>query len=322
VLVPDALADPAMAPFVELFKQERIRSLGFFPLMIGGRLLGKFMVYFDTPHVFESHEVELASSIANHLASVITRFNAIRRLEDTIKSNELFAAVLAHDLRNPLGAIMNSAQAVLMRQEGRAAPADVMDSQPLSRILRSGQRMTTMIDQLLDFTRARSGGGIQIEPHAVNLGELCSQAIAELELANPSWTIRCEARGNSSGVWDAARILQVISNLVGNAGHHGIPGTDIHVSIDGLAPHEVRLEIRNDGAIASDVRRNLFEPFLGAHRMDAGSSGLGLGLFIVREIVRAHEGDVTIDSDESQTVARVRLPRVVTKADAVVHPAE
>ncbi|HEX6315867.1 MAG TPA: GAF domain-containing protein [Gemmatimonadaceae bacterium] len=310
VLVADALNDPALRPFVPLFQQEGIGALGFFPLVNRGTLLGKFMVYFGEPHAFQAHEIEVASSIANHLASVVTRFRAISRLEDTIKSNELFAAVLAHDLRNPLSAIMNSAQVVLMRQEGRGAMKDTLDGQPLSRILRSGQRMTAMIDQLLDFTRARAGGGIDVAPHATNLSELCSQAIGELELAHPDWTIRCESRGNTGGMWDAARMLQVISNIVSNAGQHGTEGGDILVTIDGTDVRSVRLEVRNDGVIAESQRANLFEPFSGSRRAQSmGGGGLGLGLFIVRAIVKAHGGDVSVACSDTQTIITVTLPR-------------
>lgn len=310
VLVADAVNEPAMRPFAPLFRQERIGALGFFPLVNRSRLLGKFMVYFGEPHDFRAHEIEMASSIANHLASVVTRFQAISRLEDTIKSNELFAAVLAHDLRNPLSAIMNSAQVVLMRQEGRGTLKETRDGQPLSRILRSGQRMTAMIDQLLDFTRARAGGGIEVAPHATNLSELCSQAIGELELAHPDWTIRCESRGNTGGIWDAARMLQVISNIVSNAGQHGTEGGEILVRIDGTDVRSVRLEVRNDGVIPESQRANIFEPFSGSRRAQSmGGGGLGLGLFIVRAIVRAHAGEVAVTCNETQTIVTVTLPR-------------
>ena len=310
VLVEDVHSDPAMAPFRAVFAQEGIGALGFFPLVSFGKLLGTFMVYFGEPRRFQAHEVEVATSIANHLASVITRFGVMSRLEDTLKANEVFAGVLAHDLRNPLSAIMNSAQALLMHKEGLpTAGSDSFERKPLGRIVRSGQRMTVMIDQLLDFTRARSGGGIRITPHPASLAELCEQAVAELELAHPDWTIECEVKGNASGVWDGARLLQVISNIVGNAGEHGTTGR-IAVSVDGTDSDRVRLEVRNEGAMPESIRRNAFEPFLGSSRVDhATARGLGLGLFIVREIVRAHDGEVKIESAGTDTTVVIQLPR-------------
>ena len=98
-----------MVAYVPLFRSEGIGALAFVPLVSRGRLLGKFMIYYDEPHVFAPAEVETALSIANHLASVIARFSAISALEETIRGNELFAGVLAHDLRNPLGAITTAA---------------------------------------------------------------------------------------------------------------------------------------------------------------------------------------------------------------------
>ena len=106
---------PPCPAYAALFSREGIGALAFFPLVSGGRLIGKFMVYYDRPHRFASHELEMAKAIANHLGSVITRFDAIAKLEETIRYNELFAGVLAHDLRNPLGAMMTAAQLVLMR---------------------------------------------------------------------------------------------------------------------------------------------------------------------------------------------------------------
>jgi len=134
VLVADVDTDPSMQPFLPLFRQEGIASLAFIPLVTRGRLIGKFMVYYREAHDYSPHELELATAIASHLASVTARFEAITKLEETIRYNELFAGVLAHDLRSPLGAIMTAAQVVLMRQEGQGD----RNSKPVSRIIASG----------------------------------------------------------------------------------------------------------------------------------------------------------------------------------------
>lgn len=308
ILVPDVACDPAMTPYQALFRAERIGSLAFIPLVTRGRLLGKFMIYHGQPHAYSSHEVELASAIGNHLASVTARFAAIAKLEETIHFNELFAGVLAHDLRNPLAAMMSAAQLLLMRQEGETN----RNTKPISRILQSGQRMTLMIEQLLDFTRARVGGGIEVHPREVNLADLCTQAIDEIELAHPEWEIQREVRGDHGGRWDPDRLLQVISNLVANAGQHGDPAAGIRVTLDGRRADLVSLEIRNQGAVPAALLPTLFDPFRGTqHRRDQ-SRGLGLGLFIVREIVRAHGGTVEVaSSEETGTVFTVRLPRAM-----------
>ena len=309
VLVPDPAADPALAPLLPVLRAEGIGAMAFIPLVSGGRLIGKFMVYHARPHLFAAHELETARAIANHLASVISRFAAVAKLEETVRSNELFAGVLAHDLRNPLSAIITAAQFVLMRHEGEGAQPG-RDSKPLGRILASGQRMTRMIDQLLDFTRARTGGGIDVHPRPTNLAELANQALDELELGHPEWKIRRRVAGDPGGTWDPDRLLQVISNVVANAGQHGTPEPGISVELDGTDADRVVLAVHNQGSVPPALLPQLFDPFRSTRHLRGQSRGLGLGLFIVREIVRAHGGTVEVSSTEDAgTTFVIALPR-------------
>jgi signal transduction histidine kinase len=298
-----------MAPYLPLFQSEGIGALAFIPLVTRGVLLGKFMVYFGQAHDLSKHELETARAIANHLASVITRFNVVARLEETIHQNELFAGALAHDLRNPLNAIVNAAQLLLMEREGQDRKND-SEGKPLSRILSSGQRMATMVAQLLDFTLARTGGGIAVQRQETDLAALCAQVVDEFELAHPGWAIRCDFRGSQRGSWDPERMLQVFSNLVANAGQHGTLEDGITIKLDGTAEHEVKVDICNEGAIPESLLPQLFEPFRNTQHRRSLSRGLGLGLFIVREIVRAHGGSVDVASSEERgTTFSIRLPR-------------
>jgi PAS domain S-box-containing protein len=308
VLVPDVTLDASLAPFAELFRSEGIGALAFIPLVTGERLVGKFMLYYEKQHSFSTHDVDMALAIANHLASVMARFSAVAALEETLRANELFAGALAHDLRNPLSAMMTAAQLVLMMREGENA-ADPT-AKPLSKILASGQRIARMIEQLLDFTRARSGGGIEIQPSEGHAGELLAQASDELELVHADWTIHYEASGNLAVVWDCDRMLQVISNLIANAGQHGKSGSAIVLRLDGSHDDDVKLEIHNEGAIPAGLLPNIFDPFRTSRHRGAQSGGLGLGLFIVRQIVRAHGGTVTVSSSEvTGTTFTLTLPR-------------
>lgn len=306
VLISDVTSEASLAPYQSLFEREHIGSLAFIPLLSRGQLLGKFMIYYAQPHAYSTNEVDLAGTIANHLGSILARFSAVAELERTIRYNELFAGVLAHDLRNPLGSIMMAAQVMLMRQEGQGDS----NAKPLTRILSSGQRMTRMIDQLLDFTRARVGGGIEINRTATNLADLCKQAVAEVEILYADRAIECTYVGNHDGAWDPDRLSQVISNLVANAAQHGRASSPIHIRVDGTAEDAVGLEIQNEGVVAPALVPALFDPFRGTQHRRADSRGLGLGLFIVKEIVRAHGGSVHVESSEDVgTTFTVRLPR-------------
>jgi signal transduction histidine kinase len=306
VLVPDVQRDPGLRTYLPLFAEEGIGSLAFIPLVTRGRLIGKFMVYYSEPHDYSAKELELARSIANHLASVSARFALIARLENTVRYNDLFAGVLAHDLRNPLGAMMTAAQLLLRRTEG----TDDRNTKSIRRIVTSGQRMTRMIDELLDLTRVRVGGGMQVEPRRSSLDEICEQAIDELELAHPEWNIQRQVVGDQTGSWDPDRLLQIVSNLVGNAGQHGRSDGAITVTLDGREADSVTLTVHNEGDIPAELVPTLFDPFRGTRQERDASRGLGLGLFIVKELVRAHGGTVDVASSPAAgTAFSVRLPR-------------
>jgi signal transduction histidine kinase len=304
VLVPDVESEPALTSFRPLFRSEGIGALAFIPLVSRRRLIGKFMVYYDHRHRFSSREVEAACALANLLASVIARFTATAELEETVRYNELLGGILAHDLRNPLSAMMMGAQTVLQRSEEATA------IKSLNRVLVSGRRMTRMIDQLLDFTRARVAGGVPLQKENVDLRDLVTQTLDEIEIAASGWTFCVEALGDLEGEWDADRMAQVFSNLAGNAVQHGSPAEPLVFRLDGMKERTVEIEIKNRGAIAPEVVPHLFEPFRSAHLRRDGSHGLGLGLFITQQIIRAHGGEIHVtSSDADGTTFTIKLPR-------------
>ena len=305
VLVTDVSAAPELAGFLPLFESESIGALGFFPLLAGGRLLGKFMVYHDRPRPFAPHEVELAMAIANHVGAAVARFAAVSELERTVRFNEMFTGILGHDLRNPLHAIMTAANVALLRDDGDR------QLKPISRILRSGERMSRMIDQLLDFTRVRTGAGIPLEPRPIDLATLIQQVTDELEDANPECAFSISVTGDAIGSWDPDRLGQVFSNLIGNAVQHGVAAGGVQVRIDGTDGERVQVEVKNQGVIPRDLIGRVFEPLGGTDTRRAKAQGLGLGLFITEQIARAHGGAVSVQSSEElgTTTFIVLLPR-------------
>jgi signal transduction histidine kinase len=244
--------------------------------------------------------LELVARVHSQLAQRAAQAELTR----TLQYNEMFAGILGHDLRNPLNAILAAAQLL----ERRISVPEL--AKPLRRILNSGDRMSRMIGQLLDFTRVRVGRGLELQPAATDLAEVCAHAVDELGTAHPGAPIEIRAHGDLRGHWDNDRIAQVVSNLVGNAVQHGARGAPVVVHLAGDDPAEVRITVENRGAIPDHLLPILFEPFRATQHRGERAGGLGLGLYISREIIEAHGGEVRAASDaERGTQIEVRLPR-------------
>lgn len=215
---------------------------------------------------------------------------------------ELFIGILGHDLRNPLGAMLTSTQLVMKRT------TDEHLKKPLERVLRSGERMVRMIEQLLDVTRIRLGEGVVLCPAQVDLSSLVDQVLVGAPAGKERFEV--ETLGDPRGHWDADRLFQVVANLAGNAGQHS-PSGPIHVRIDGRASDHVELRIHNDGPpVPPEVREAMFEPFQRVDEPHKRNRGLGLGLYISKQFVQAHGGSISMESSEGHgTAFNVSLPR-------------
>jgi PAS domain S-box-containing protein len=228
-------------------------------------------------------------------------------LTEEVAFREQIMGVLCHDLRNPVCAI-SMADGLLLRDG--ALPASIRDS--LLRIQRSADRITNMIDALFDFTRTRFLGGLPVSRVPVDLSKIAQGVIDEFRDAQPDREVRLEVRGDPRGAWDPGRIAQAISNLVGNAVAYGARATPVRVTIDSDSA-DATLKINNAGPPIPDALMPiLFEPFRRGTQQRATRSGLGLGLYIVRQIVSAHRGTIGVTStlDEGTTFV-VTLPRAV-----------
>jgi sigma-B regulation protein RsbU (phosphoserine phosphatase) len=176
---------------------------------------------------------------------------------------------------------------------------------------RSAERATRLIGDLLDFAKARIGTTIPINPRPTNLREIVEPVVDELQMGSPSRTIRVGHVGDEDGRWDADRIAQVLSNLVGNALQHAPAGAPIRIEsrIDG---EKAVFAVINDGPpIPTTELSRLFEPFSRGRNAASAGGSLGLGLYIAREVVVAHGGTIDVASDVVETRFTVRLPRFV-----------
>jgi signal transduction histidine kinase len=238
-----------------------------------------------------------------------------QRLTEEIGFRERMMGIIGHDLRNPITVISVASDLLLRRTD---LPSEGRDQ--VLRIRRATGRMKEMIDTLLDLTRVRFLGRVPVSPEPADLAEISHGAIDEMRLAWPDRVIELEVHGDPHGQWDPARMSQTISNLVGNAIDHGDRDCPVRVYVDGDG-RDVELKVHNDGEpIPPALLPVLFEPFRRGELGDRSPGGLGLGLYIVEQIVRAHEGTIGVESTATKgTTFTVHLPRTQAPTPAAQH---
>ncbi|KAF1017350.1 MAG: Bacteriophytochrome [Stenotrophomonas maltophilia] len=223
-------------------------------------------------------------------------------LERALKLNETMTAVLTHDLRTPLSAILLCADKLSLD-----LPADNAGAQQtLAHLEASTLRMARMVEQLLDFSRIRTGG-LRLQAGSCDLGEVTAMVVAEAGSAHAGSQIDYQGQGDLCLQGDPDRLGQVAANLVGNALTHGGEG-GVQVQLDGSQSSHVLLRVRNAGQIDAALLPRLFEPFKASFH---ASNGLGLGLYIADQFVRAHGGELKARNEGAEVVFEARLPRRV-----------
>jgi signal transduction histidine kinase len=247
--------------------------------------------------------VRFNEAIDQAVAESITRYT-----EDLDHSKEMFLAVLGHDLRTPLGAVLMSSQFML-------DTGDLVEPHRTltSRIARSASRMNEMVGDLLDFTRTQLGSGVPIVRAQMDLGKMVRNAVDEVGAAHPERSFEMSTSGNVIGTWDEARMSQALTNLLANAAQHGAAEWPISVHLHGEL-EDVEIVVHNHGKVIPQSEIfGIFSPF---KRLKEGapaerdSSNLGLGLFIADRIVKAHSGTIEVRSAEGAgTSFTIRLPR-------------
>ena len=215
------------------------------------------------------------------------------------KVRDQFVGILGHDLRNPLNAI--AVASAVLQSDRSLSEENLMLAQVIEK---SGRRMSRLVEATLDLTRSQVGGGISIAPSSNDMGEVCLQVVNELRVTHPQREIVFEDLGDGHGYFDENRAAQAISNLLSNALQHGSTKQSVRVTLYRHAENII-VDVHNHGQpIPADKQAALFNPFQRGtlSREEAmSSSGLGLGLYIAREIMRAHGGSITLTSDENGT---------------------
>ena len=224
-----------------------------------------------------------------------------RQLSEAVGFRDVMMGVLGHDLRNPLHAVKMATAAVLRQDVSEAV------RKKMQVIQQAAGRMSEMIATLLDLTQVHAQGSLPVTRERIDLGDRAREVVDEASAAWPDRSIELEVLDDVRGQWDPARIAQAISNLVANALQHGDARKPVHVSIDGRG-EPVVLKVTNEGPpIPSEMMPVIFEPF--SHG-EGSPRGLGLGLFIVRQIAMSHSGTVSVESTpEAGTIFTMVLPR-------------
>jgi len=250
-------------------------------------------------------DLPIADEVARRAGQIVENARLHAEVAHALEYRERVMGILGHDLRNPVTAVLSLSTTLSQR-------ADVPDraKEGLRHMHASAERMEQMIATLLDFTQLRFRGAPPLARESLDLEKLARTIVDELRTAHPTRDITLTARGELRGRWDVSRMGQVISNLVGNALTHGARESPVSVSLTSDT-ESVLIAVTNRGPIIpSDAVGKLFEPFWQAPKEGAAKSrGLGLGLFIVKQIVEAHGGDIAVESANEQTTFTVRLPR-------------
>ena len=235
----------------------------------------------------------------------------LAELEESLRLNELFTAVLGHDLRSPLSSVLANSEILK-----RVAPNEQI-ANAAARIGASGERMSRMISQILDLARVRARS-FRLTPSQGDLYQVCLSVKEELDPTGVASRLVIERQGDTAAQFDSDRIAQMVTNLVGNALQHGATDQAVTLRLDGSRPEAVEISVHNRGSIAPEALPALFQPFRGISVPErTASQGLGLGLHIVRHIAGLHGGSVSAENVPPDGVMlRVVLPRAPAQSSA------
>jgi len=288
----------------------------------------------DAPAAPHSHASQLVDDYALLRASVVRLWRrkhpspSAEDLDDLVHFNEamdrslaeltatfspsesqpqsLFLGVLNHELRTSVASILMSAQ-VLTHRSTPGTP----EAKAAQRILRSCEQLRQSLDALSDFTKVRLGAQLEIDRVRDDMGVLCRQALDAFARIDPERKVRLTSDGDLSGDWDVTRLREAVGGLIANAARFASRGSWVTIAVDGHTADEVKVTVHGDGTpIDVETLQTIFDPVARVESENATYAGLGLGLFIVRKVVDAHGGHVSVDaSAQDGTTFTMVLPR-------------
>jgi PAS domain S-box-containing protein len=316
---PVSESDIAASVFDEhlkaLLKDEGIAALAFIPLVISGKLGGKFMTYYNAPHVFDDVELDLSLSIARQLGIAIERKRAEEALREANRHKDEFLAILSHELRNPLAALATAAQ-VLDHSAHDGERAD----EARGVITRQTELMTHLIEDLLDVSRVTMGK-MALDRAPLDLAHVVSNVVQTWRSAGRIDGSRLSLKVAPAWIdGDRLRVEQVFANLLDNALKFTPADKDVRVSVE-QKDGEAVLRVADEGeGVTPGLIAQVFDPFVQGARPQRSRGGLGLGLALVKRLTELHGGTVEVASagPGRGAVFTVRFPSV---ANPQVHAA-
>jgi signal transduction histidine kinase len=229
-------------------------------------------------------------------------FSIRRYIENRDHVRDRFVAMLGHDLRNPLTAVLMTAEGLLrsesLIEDDREGMQDIVDA---------AQRMNRMVLDILDFARSQTTDCVPVSPAACDMADICRDAVAEVQHAHPAPPIGLTLAGDLLGAFDRDRVFQALVNVLANAAQHG--SAPIHLAAWEADDRRALItRVSNAGAaIPQEKIAQLFKPYVHAASESGGS--LRLGLHIVAQIARAHGATYDVSSNEQATTFTIRWPR-------------
>jgi signal transduction histidine kinase len=322
ILVADVAAEASLGPLRNTILAEGIRSLGFIPMGRPGRLLGKFMVYYNEPHEFSETELQVAAMVCHYVAFGLDRAKDEADIQDLLdrervarhqaealnRAKDDFLAVLSHELRNPLGAIINAVSVL-----DRASRREPFATKAQDVIRRQTAHLARLLDDLLDAAKI-GRGHLELRLEVTDLRSPAAAAVEKLsyQFAEKHQALQVSVPDHAVSVeGDPNRLQQVIANLLDNASKYTPEAGSIWLRLDVEANHAV-IRVRDNGpGIPVSQHRFIFDPFTQGGAPRTPGAGLGIGLGLVKRIVELHTGTVDVQSGNAGTEFTVRLPLTV-----------
>ncbi len=277
------------------------------PLVFEGRVLGAISAQSYTPHAYTEADLSLLLTIANQTAVAIRNAQLYQSERAAQQARDEFLSLVSHELRTPLTTIKGSAQMIQRRMVRAFSAGQVktpeeqearqQDLRQLSLISGQADRLAGLVNDLLEISRLQSGK-FEFQPREADLVAIVRQAVEVSEALSSTHRFVVQTPATLPGVFDATRIEQVLTNLLSNAVKYAPGETEVRVTVTTPEPRVALVQVADEGpGLTADEQAQIFQRFYrGAAVRHNPQTGLGLGLFISRQIVELHGGRIWVES--------------------------